>query len=95
MFSEDHFTTREETLQEKLPFLLLIITKRVIVDLDNNSMINLFDNVVVECEANNFVESLGENVEEIIINGNVEEEGQDETYTQIVQKIKEGIEGKE
>lgn len=27
-------------------------------DLDNNLMISLFDNVVVECEAINFVESL-------------------------------------
>lgn len=27
-------------------------------DLDNNLMINLFDNVVVECEAINFVEAL-------------------------------------
>lgn len=62
-------------------------------DLDNNLMTNLFDNVVVECEANKFVESLGENVEEIIINGKVEEGGQDETDTQIVQRIKEGIEG--
>lgn len=62
-------------------------------DLDNSLIMNLFDNVVVECEANNFVESLGENVEEITINGNVEEGGQDETDTQIVQRIKEGIEG--
>lgn len=64
-------------------------------DLDKNLMINLFDDVdhvVVECEANNVVESLEENVEEIIINGNVEEGGQDETDTQIVhQRIKEGI----